>query len=504
MRVINMAAALLLLAATARADVSDSGDLSIGGNAVIGGSVTAGAFFGDGSHLSGVNSLPVGSIVAYATSTAPSGWLECDGAAYSTTAYATLYSSIGCTWGCSGSNFNVPDLRGVFLRGWNHNASTSTYIGDQDAVSRSTISVGGRDGDNVGSYQNDAFRSHFHTGVADVSPSVTGPEGAGTNLATSGQTDAAGGNETRPKNAYVLFLIKSSDGASGGGAGSTFNGGVITNQLIIAGASQTITGAGGLLVSGAGVSASSGVFLNGITVGDGAVKSTFAASGGLTLAASSLLALGAGSTFYASPTAVATGWVGTSGGTITVGQFPLSNLAELLVVSTQIPCATGVASMTFVVNLDTAVWNLSLDLYGVTTTTGVISISFDDLGDGRYSWRAQNISNNGPYINTSDNGCSLMPNNSTRFQMQQDGYFNVDVRMTNSLAVDDPDYYMLSWVGNVLQSSLGSGEVDQIRGACAFNNLGNSAPRKFTIQINKTTLGQQRYCGSIALTRRPR
>lgn len=482
MRAIYLAAALLGLTGAAHADVSDSGELAIGGNAVIGGSMTAGAFFGDGSHLSGISSLPVGSIVAYATSTIPSGWLECDGTAYSTTTYASLYSSIGCTWGCSGSNFNVPDFRGVFLRGWNHSASTSAYIGDQDAVSRSTISIGGRSGDKVGSYQNDDFRAHIHTGVADLSPSVTGPEGSGTNLATSGQTDPAGGNETRPKNAYVLFIIKSDSSTTGGGGGggSLFNGGTITNQLTIAGASQTITGAGGLLVSGAGVMASSGVFTNG-------------------------LMLGSGATFYAAPAITATGWSGTSGGTITVGQYPLSNLADMLVVSTNIPCATGVASMTFVVSLDTAVWNLSLDLFGVTSTTGVIAISFDDIATGgRYSWKVQNAGDNGPYQNMSDNDCSIQPNSSTRWPLEQNTFIDVDVRMTNKRTAANPDHYVLSWQGAAEQSSLGSGDVDFLMGACMFNNTGTISPRKFNVHINPTTLGQQRFCGSIALMRRAR
>ena len=56
--------------------------------------------------------LPAGMIVPYAGSTAPDGWLLCDGSAVSTTTYSNLYSVIGTTYGGSGSNFNLPDLRG--------------------------------------------------------------------------------------------------------------------------------------------------------------------------------------------------------------------------------------------------------------------------------------------------------------------------------------------------------------------------------------------------------
>lgn len=58
------------------------------------------------------STLPAGMIVPYAGSTAPDGWLLCDGSAYDVTTYANLYSVIGTTYGGSGSNFNLPDLRG--------------------------------------------------------------------------------------------------------------------------------------------------------------------------------------------------------------------------------------------------------------------------------------------------------------------------------------------------------------------------------------------------------
>ena len=54
----------------------------------------------------------VGEIIAYASSTAPTGWLLCNGASVATSTYANLYSLIGYLYGGSGANFNLPDLRG--------------------------------------------------------------------------------------------------------------------------------------------------------------------------------------------------------------------------------------------------------------------------------------------------------------------------------------------------------------------------------------------------------
>lgn len=65
--------------------------------------------------------LPTGSIVAFAGTTAPAGWLLCDGAAYSQTdsRYAPLFAAIGTTWGTGtgAGQFNVPDLRGRSVLG---------------------------------------------------------------------------------------------------------------------------------------------------------------------------------------------------------------------------------------------------------------------------------------------------------------------------------------------------------------------------------------------------
>ena len=72
--------------------------------------------------------LPPGSLMAYAASSAPTGWLLCDGSAVSRTTYATLYSVIGTTWGAGDTTttFNVPDLRGQFVRGYDDRATSTS------------------------------------------------------------------------------------------------------------------------------------------------------------------------------------------------------------------------------------------------------------------------------------------------------------------------------------------------------------------------------------------
>lgn len=62
----------------------------------------------------------VGEICFFGMTTPPAGFLKCNGAAISRTTYAALFAAIGTTWGSGdgATTFNIPDLRGEFLRCW--------------------------------------------------------------------------------------------------------------------------------------------------------------------------------------------------------------------------------------------------------------------------------------------------------------------------------------------------------------------------------------------------
>ena len=78
-----------------------------------------GFYYWNGSKWDCV-STPAGTVSYFGGGTAPSGWLECNGQGVSTTTFAELFAAIGYTYGGSGGTFNVPDLRGEFVRGWDH------------------------------------------------------------------------------------------------------------------------------------------------------------------------------------------------------------------------------------------------------------------------------------------------------------------------------------------------------------------------------------------------
>lgn len=144
---------------------------------------------------------PVGMIVPFGGESVPTGWFECNGAAASRTTYSALYTQLGTLWGVGdgSTTFNIPDLRGYFLRGWDHGA-----VNDPDSTSRTG-------GDHVGSVQADEVKAHTHTLTAQqvtyagTTVNVYAWRVGGASTATSAST---GGNETRGKNKYGMFIIK--------------------------------------------------------------------------------------------------------------------------------------------------------------------------------------------------------------------------------------------------------------------------------------------------------
>ena len=154
-------------------------------------------------------SVPVGSIMPFAGTNVPNGWLLCNGDAISKSAYSNLFTIIGISWGGGNgtTTFNLPDLRGQFLRGVDGTGGIDT-----DKANRTAKYTSGNTGNSVGSYQEDEIRAHYHTYQNDINgppynhdlPYTAG----GSNYRTNSTSSSTGGSETRPVNAYVNYIIK--------------------------------------------------------------------------------------------------------------------------------------------------------------------------------------------------------------------------------------------------------------------------------------------------------
>lgn len=75
---------------------------------------------------------PVGVISLFSGTTAPNGWLICDGSAVSRTTYANLFSVIGTTYGTGdgSTTFNIPDLQGRVPVGYKSTDASFDTIGE--------------------------------------------------------------------------------------------------------------------------------------------------------------------------------------------------------------------------------------------------------------------------------------------------------------------------------------------------------------------------------------
>jgi microcystin-dependent protein len=100
-----------------------TGDLNIGGFKLT--NIANGTASAHAASVSQVTALvPAGSIIATAVSVAPAGWLLCDGSSQPVATYSTLHAAIGYTYGGSGANFNLPDLRGRVVAGLDNMGGT--------------------------------------------------------------------------------------------------------------------------------------------------------------------------------------------------------------------------------------------------------------------------------------------------------------------------------------------------------------------------------------------
>lgn len=102
-----MAAAIGQLVANANINALDDGDVS--------------GFADDiAEAIKSFAAPPAGAVIYVAKNTAPTGYIKANGAAISRSTYSALFTAIGTTFGSGdgSTTFNVPDLRGEFLRGW--------------------------------------------------------------------------------------------------------------------------------------------------------------------------------------------------------------------------------------------------------------------------------------------------------------------------------------------------------------------------------------------------
>jgi hypothetical protein len=158
-----------------------------------------------------------GEIRAFAGEACPSNWLPADGRELQVAAHASLNAAIGDLWGSTNvSSFQLPDLRGEFLRGWNHNRDNGDPSSRERIIPPGAPIDASRGSDQVGTSQRDQFLRHQHTTdltarwgdkYADTI-GFSADNGEHPHGGFSLPTTPTGGAETRPRNVYVLYCIR--------------------------------------------------------------------------------------------------------------------------------------------------------------------------------------------------------------------------------------------------------------------------------------------------------
>ncbi len=142
----------------------------------------------------------IGSVIWNADNVVLTRTLECDGAAISRTTFVDLFDVIDTLWGVGdgSTTFNIPDLRGEFVRGWDNGKGTDS-------------------GRSFASSQGEAVGVHAHTsgslvatvgltgGGAPLHPTRSVHQSTTTTPVTGSTANA--GSETRPRNYALMPLI---------------------------------------------------------------------------------------------------------------------------------------------------------------------------------------------------------------------------------------------------------------------------------------------------------
>jgi len=156
---------------------------------------------------------PPGQIGWFAMNTPPVGWLKGNAAAVSRTTYAALFTAIGTTYGAGdgSTTFNLPELRGEFIRGWVDDrgaVDTGRVFGSVQADALQNITGGFKVAGQSGGIDGVSGAFYVNNSPQQYPTNNLGPT-AGVGACTfDASRSARTAAETRPHNVAFLGCIK--------------------------------------------------------------------------------------------------------------------------------------------------------------------------------------------------------------------------------------------------------------------------------------------------------
>ena len=158
-----------------------------------------------GASLTGIEGIPTATIVPWSSSSVPTGFLECNGAAVSRSTYSALFAIISTTYGSGdgASTFNVPDLQDNVAVGKSPGKALAS-TGGANTV-QSTGNVGGSTAN--ATLSTSQLASHSHSGGAGFTPrrNESHPSFPNVNNATPSNTGSQGSGSGHSHNMSANF-----------------------------------------------------------------------------------------------------------------------------------------------------------------------------------------------------------------------------------------------------------------------------------------------------------
>jgi len=170
--------------------------------------------------FSNVQGVPSGAVFCIAVATVPSDYLECNGAAVSRTTYSALFAVVGTAYGAGNgsSTFNIPDLRGEFIRGFDNGRgvdsgrSIATAQSDQNKAHNHTATSSVTDPEHTHSFGSNNSDSGDGNTLNDrtnqPNTRTMTSNSSATNISVSTTIANDGGTENRPRNIAMMYVIK--------------------------------------------------------------------------------------------------------------------------------------------------------------------------------------------------------------------------------------------------------------------------------------------------------